>query len=108
MGNNIIITITCLPPDGVDIPWFELSYEANDTVKWQNTSGKECTLDFKGGHPFPHSITIEPGQESPPFSARNGPAPSPDCPPGQIYRVYYYSVTCAKGCSFDPGGGMRP
>jgi hypothetical protein len=108
MSNNTIINITCLPPDGVDIPWFELSHGGEDTVEWHNGSAMECTLTFKGGAPFPHSVTIASANDSPQFHARNGPPPPAGCPPGQIYRVYYYSVDCAKGCSFDPGGGMRP
>jgi len=108
MGNNTIINITCLPPDGVDTAWFELYHSRHDTVQWNNPTDKQCTLTFKGGAPFPHSVTIDPQDSSPVFSADNGPAPPVDCPAEKVYRVYYYSVECARGCSFDPGGGMKP
>jgi hypothetical protein len=104
------INITCEPPEGVDKPWFELSYFWKDTVQWHNPTDKECTLTFTGGPPFPSSVTIDPsGGKSPKFSAEHAPGPPTGAPPDKPYRVYTYSVDCKGGCRFgSPGGGVKP
>lgn len=108
MGSNYIINITCQPPEGADPPWFQLSFDAKDTVQWINPTNAQCTLTFHGGSPFPRSVTIPPGASSPVFSAANAPGPPAGWPPNKIYKTYKYTVDCVDGCSFDPGGGILP
>jgi hypothetical protein len=96
--------------DGVDIPYFELSKKARDTVSWKNEipGQSDCTVTFGLQSPFEEEpIVIPKGEVRGPYEPTKAPAPKKDAPEGKVYKYYKYTVTCG-GVTFDPGGGMKP
>lgn len=109
--------------DGVDTPWFEVSYalSANTTIQWINTTPSRCSILFKGGTPLidsndhpVHNIQIDPKtDQASPESPKYGvsvPAPPPGWAqrwPDKVYKFYKYDLKCGN-TTWDPGGGIRP
>jgi hypothetical protein len=106
---TITVTITGTGLEGVDQPFFVLSRSRSETVRWHNSTDKECTLTFSGGSPFPRRVIISAGGFSDVFSAANAPGPPAGWPEDTVYKVYHYSVDLAGGSLFEsPGGAVKP
>jgi hypothetical protein len=96
--------------EGVDPPWFELSYGRGDTVQWTAPKSVACTVGFKGDSPFApqRTFAIPARGQSPVLKPTAAAAPPAGAPPGKVYKVYRYYVDCGAAGFFDPGGGMTP
>jgi hypothetical protein len=118
----ITITITGdNATDGVDTPWFEVSYELRQdtTIQWINSIPTGCNILFKGGTPLVdsnghpvHNIQVDAkmGQASAESPQYHIDVPAP--PPGwtdktKVYKFYKYDLKCGN-TTWDPGGGIRP
>jgi hypothetical protein len=107
---TVTVTINLNPDtDGVDEPWFVLSYGLHETLQWTNPTSSACTVAFKGKSPFAQrTFNIQARGQSPVLSPTPAAAPSAGASPGKVYKVYKYYVDCGAAGYFDPGGGMRP
>jgi hypothetical protein len=114
-----IIEINLNPEtEGVNIPWFEVSYADREvtTLQWINKTPSHCSVLFGGDTPIVdkdnkevHAIPLNRDQASESCKATNVPPPPPPerVPSNGIYKLYKYTVRCGS-VEIDPGGGVRP
>ncbi len=113
---TVTVNITGQELEGVDIPFFVLDRSNSETVKWHNSTDKNCILTISGGPPFgppgatvPHQVVVPPGGDSAAYKAADAQGPPQGWPDHMVYKVYHYTVNIVGGPRFEsPGGGVKP